>query len=197
MANSNTFGGFQNLPAQTITSSSEVGYKVPASGFYSTLPSPSQVAGNILVVPALAGDVTSGGVLDGRPFKVRVNGVINSAQSENMTVAIYQCTAAQFAAGFTSATTGTKVATTATQATGAALKSNFFLDYTGLWDSQSKTLNGVLTYHSFALTYGAFATATAQVTSLNENDLNFYVTFTFGTGTGDVVGPIDFVVERA
>src|SRR5580692_7015405 len=104
MANVNTFAGFQNLPAVVPAVTTEFTYKVPASGTYAGLPSPSQIAGNALVVPALSGDV-NGGVLDyGRPFSVKINGVINSAQSENITVTLYNVTNSVFTSGFTAAT---------------------------------------------------------------------------------------------
>lgn len=197
MSNMNTFAGFQNLPAITWTfGATATGYVIPASGVYSTLPSPTQVAGNWLVVPALPGDV-NGGVLDnGRPFRVRINGVLNAAQSETLTVDLYQATAAKFAAGVTATANGTKIMTTGLSlATGAALKTNFFLDAVLMWDSQSKTLNGFTTGQAANATFTAF-TKTTQVTALTENDLNFFPVFTLGTGTGDILGPIDISIDR-
>jgi hypothetical protein len=199
MANSNTFAGFQNLPGVVGTSyTTESGYIIPAAGTYPGLPSPSQIAANWLVVPALAGDVT-GGVLDyGRPFNVKINGVINSNQSETITVNLYQCTNAQFVAGVTATSQGTKIATVA-MATGAALKFNFFLESTCEWDSTSKKLTGFYFGHHSAGTPAVIGptTATNQVSSLNETDLNFFFTLTAGTGTSDTLGPFDFTVERA
>ncbi len=200
MANANTFAGFQNLPAVVPTVTTEFTYKVPASGVYPSLPSPSQIAGNALVVPALAGDV-NGGVLDyGRPFAVKLNGVINSAQSENITATLYTVTNSVFQTGFTAATgTGqVAIATTGTMATGAALKFNFFLEAILQWDSISGTLSGYYYGHSSKGTPANIGptTITSQATSLKESDLNFYFTLTTGTGTGDSLGPFDFTVER-
>lgn len=197
MSNMNTFAGFQNLSALTWTfGSTPTGYVIPASGVYSTLPSPTQVAGNWLVVPALPGDV-NGGVLDnGRPFRVRINGVLNAAQSETLTVDLYQATAAKFAAGVTATANGTKIMTTGLSlATGGALKTNFFLDAVLMWDSQSKTLNGFTTGQAANGTFTAFI-KTTQVTALTESDLNFFPVFTLGTGTGDILGPIDISIDR-
>jgi hypothetical protein len=200
MANANTFAGFQNLPAVTWTyGSTETGYVIPAAGTYPSLPSPTQVAANWLCIPALAGDVT-GGVLDyARPFRVRVNMEINSAQSENITLKIYQATAAKFAAGITATANGTAIATTGTMATGGAIKGNCFLDAVCLWDSQSKALTGY--YYGYASAKAtpaviAVTTFSFNVASLNESDLNFFFTITAGTGTSDVFGPIDFTIDR-
>jgi hypothetical protein len=201
MANVNTFAGFQNLPAVVPAVTTEFTYKVPASGTYAGLPSPSQIAGNALVVPALSGDV-NGGVLDyGRPFSVKINGVINSAQSENITVTLYNVTNSVFTSGFTAATgTGqTALATTSTMATGAALKFNFFLEAILQWDSISGTLSGYYYGHSSKGTPANIGptTLTNQVTSLKESDLNFYFTLTASVATTDSLGPFDFTVERS
>jgi hypothetical protein len=199
MANMNTFAGFQNLPGVAGASyTSESGYVIPAAGTYPGLPSPTQIAANWLVVPALAGDVT-GGVLDyGRPFSVKWNGVINSAQSENITVALYQCSAANFATGITATTQGTKIATTGTIATGAALKFNLFLEAVCQWDSTSKKLTGYFYGHHSGGTPAVIGPTTNsnQVTSVNESDLNFFFTLTASVGTSDTLGPMDFTVER-
>lgn len=189
-----TYGGFKSLAAQTLTSSAEVGYLVPASGVYPSLPNPTQVAANILTIGANAGAVTGDSLDYGRPFRVRVNGQLNFAQSENFTMKLYQVTAAKNT-GFTATNTGTNISTTGAVATGAALKSNFMLDTVLIWDSVSKTLNGYYFSQVFNATFGAITKIT-QVTALAETDLNFYVTFTAGTATGDTVGPLDFVIEN-
>lgn len=196
MANMNTFEGFQSLPVVSVTSTAEFGYKVPASGSYPSLPNPTQVAANILTISALPGDVSSGVLDQGRGFVVRVNGDFTSAQSENITVSLYQCTSAQALAGFTSAATGTKIATTGVQATGAALKGTFNLETALRWDSVSKRLVGEQWGQFDANAVLARATNTAAVTSVNYADLNFYVTFTASVGTSDTIGPFDFTIER-
>lgn len=197
MANMNTFAGFQNLPAVTVTyGSTQTGYVIPATGTYPSLPSPTQVAANWLCIPALAGD-SAGGALDyGRPFRVRVNGEVSTAQTENLTVQIYQATAAKFAAGITATSNGTSIATTGATAVGTGgAKQNFLLDCVCMWDAQSKSLNGW--YYSMIgnNTFGTITKITT-VASLAESDLNFFVTFTFGTGTSDILGPLDFTIDR-
>lgn len=197
MANMNTFAGFQNLPAVTVTyGSTATGYVIPAAGVYPSLPSPTQVAANWLCLPAVPGDI-NGGILDyGRPFRVRINGVVSTAQTENLTIQLYQATAAKFAAGITATSNGTSIATTSTQAIGTGgAKQNFLLDTILMWDSQSKNLNGWYTFQTANLTFGSFTKITT-VASLNESDLNFFPVFTFGTGTSDVLGPIDFTIDR-
>lgn len=195
MANMNTFAGFQNLPAVTWTyGATATGYVIPATGTYPSLPSPTQVAGNWLCIPALSGDV-NGGVLDyGRPFRVRVNGTFNTAQGENITVQLYQATAAKFAAGITATSNGNAISTTGASATGGT-KNNFLLDTVLMWDSASKSLNGWYYSQVANVTFGAITKITT-VGSLAESDLNFFFVITLGTGTGDVVGPIDFTIDR-
>ena len=196
MANSNTFEGFHNLPVVSVTSTAEFGYKVPAAGVYPSLPNPTQVVGNILTLSALPGDVASGTLDQGRGFVVRVNGQFSSAQSENVTISLYQCTAAQDLAGFIAANTGTKIASTGVQATGAALKGTFNLETALRWDSVSKRLVGEQWGQFDNNAVLARATNTAAVTSVNYADLNFYVTFTASVGTSDTIGPFDFTIER-
>lgn len=199
MSNANTFQGFYNLPAITLTGTSATIYPVPATGVYPGLPAPTQLAGNWLVLPALSGDVSSGGVLDARPFKVRVSGKINNAQSETITFTFYQVTAAGFAAGPT-ATNSTGVSSLVSSAaiiTGATNgKANVYGEVTCMWDAQSKILNGVVGGLMNNTVVAATKISTA-VTGLGENDLNFAFAVTAGTtGTGDVIGPLDFTIER-
>jgi hypothetical protein len=200
MSNMNTFAGFYNLPATAASaaSTSEQIYKVPASGVYAGLPSPSQIAANWLVLPALAGDV-NGGVLDvSRTFRVRVSGEINTAQSDAVTITFYQVTAAGFTAGPTATnSTGVNGLSGTAPATAAfSGKGNFSCELVVNWDSQSKIMNG----YTFGLMNGTVRSATAitAVTSLNESDLNFAFTYKYGsTGTGNILGPLDFTIDRA
>lgn len=201
MSSMNTFAGFYNLPA-VVPTSTETGYVIPAAGTYAGLPSPSQVAANWLVLPALPGD-SNGGVLDyGRPFRVRVSGQANIANSENITVKMYQVTAAKFLAGVTATTNGTAIASSGAIASGGAVKGQFYMECVLTWDSVSKVLNGFQQgWSSLSATSGgvvapASAVITAHVTALTENDLNFFFTLTAGTGTSDTIGPIDFTIDR-
>lgn len=198
MANMNSFGGYQNLPAFTAASTAEATYKVPASGAYAGLPSPTQIAGNALYVSALPGDV-AGGVLDnGRGFVVRACGIGNFAQSENITINIYHVTSAVALAGFTAATgTGqTLIATSGAQATGAAVKASFNLEAALRWDSQSKILVGEQWGQFKNNAVVARAALSNSPTAVAYADLNFYVTFTASVSTADVIGPFDFTMER-
>lgn len=202
MSSVNTFQGFYNLPALAGASlTSETGYVIPSSGTYSLLPSPTQIAGNWLVLPALAGDV-NGGILDyGRPFKVRVSFAATIANSENITVKIYQTTAAKFAAGVTATSNGTAIATSGALASGGAVKGQFYLEAVCTWDSTSKILNGYFQgWNSLSATQGGVTVAQTKLSgspsSLAESDLNFFFTVTLGTGTSDVIGPIDFTIDR-
>jgi hypothetical protein len=198
MPNMNSFGGFQNLPAFTVASTAETTYKVPASGAYAGLPSPTQIAGNALYISALPGDVAGGALDFGRGFVVRVCGVVNAAQSENITISIYQVTSAVALAGFTAATgTGqTLIATTSTQATGAAVKASFNLEAACRWDAQSKIMAGEQWGQFKNNAVVARAALSNSPTALAYADLNFYLTFTASVGTSDVIGPFDFTIER-
>jgi hypothetical protein len=202
MSNANTFQGFYNLPALAGASyTTESGYVIPAAGTYAGLPSPTQAATDWLVLPALPGDV-NGGILDyGRGFKVRIAFEANIANSENVTVKLYQVTGAKFAAGVTATTNGTAIATSGAIATGGAVKGQFFMETVCFWDSTSKILNGYFSgWSSLSATQGGVAIAqtklSASPSSLGESDLNFFPTFTLGTGTGDTIGPVDFTIDR-
>lgn len=200
MSNANTFQGFYNLPAITLTSTSATLYKVPVSGLYPTLPSPAQVAGNALILPAVAGDIATGGILDGRPFRLVLNGVVNNAQSETLQLIFYNVTAAGFAAGVTATnSTGVSSLVTSTALTSSAIngKANFVAELALIWDSASKTLNGYSSSVLFNNIVVASSHVTTAVTSLGENDLNFAFSITAGsTGTGDIIGPLDFTISR-
>lgn len=205
MSNVNTFAGWYGLPTVTAATTSAFTYKVPASGVYAGLPSPSQTAGNALVLSVQPGDISVGSVVDyGRPFRVRLNGVVTSNQSENITVALYQVSNAVASAGFTAATgTGQNaIATTGTIATGAALKFNFMLEAILTWDSTSGFLNGFYQGVTGAgtprvLNSGAQTIIASSPASLTEKDLNFYFVLTAATNTAaDVFGPIDFTADR-
>jgi hypothetical protein len=202
MSNANTFGGFVNLPAVAGTSyTSESGYVIPAAGTYPGLPAPAQAAANWLVLPVMPGDV-NGGVVDyGRPFRVRVSFSANIANSENLTVKLYQCTNAKFQAGVTATSNGTAIATSGALASGGAVKGQFYLEAICTWDSASKILNGYYQgWNSISATQGGVVVSQTKLTnspsSLSETDLNFFFTLTLGTGTSDTIGPIDFTVDR-
>jgi len=188
-------GGFFNLPAQTTVSTAAVTYKVPASGAYPGLPSPSQLAGNALVIGVDSGDITSGGVVDnGNSFAVRVNGKLAVSQSEAVTLTIYQASAAAVAAGFT-AVSGTGQNALATFAATITTANNFSCEVILNWDATSLVLNGYKT----GIVGGTLTAQTAitPVTALTERDLNFYFGVTMGsTGTGDTFGG-SFTWERA
>jgi hypothetical protein len=198
--NFNTLNAWYNLPAITLASTSAKLYPVPASGLYSVLPSPAQQAGNALILPALSGDISSGGFLDGVHFKLALDGVANNAQSETLTFTFYQVTAAAFATGVTSTTqTGVNSLVTSTALTSGAFtgKNNFTMELTLIWDSASKTLNGQSSNTNLANTAVATTHISTAPTGLAENDLNFAFSITAGTtGTGDVLGPFQFATYR-
>lgn len=202
MSNMNTSGGWSNLPAVVAATTSAFTYKVPAAGVYPSLPSVNQIAGNALVLSVQPGDLSSGSAVDfAQPFKVQLSGQINSQQSENITVALYQVSNSVALAGFTAATgTGqVAIATTGTMASGGALKFNFMLEAVCIWDSVSTTLtsqyNGVCSAGTPRIVTSAIQTA--AVTTAAEKDLNFYFVLTAATNTtADTLGPFNFTWSR-
>lgn len=204
MANANTIAGFYNLPQLANPgTTAEFAYLVPAQGVYPGLPSPIMAAATGLVVAVDPGDVvgtalTSPAPLDGRSFWVRAAGKYNSHTAQNLTIKFYQVPASIVAAG-TQATLGNDhvIVTTSTLAAGSGAN-NFDVEAILCWDAASKTLNAVLPSTSRIGSTAATAAAQGAVTSVNQADLNFLVTFTWSAGTAaDLIGPLDFGAERA
>jgi hypothetical protein len=204
MANMNTIAGFANLPQiANPGTTGEFVYKVPAAGVYPGLPSPVLAAAAGLVIAIDAGDVVGSATaspapMDGRPFRIRVSGKYNSHTSQNLTVKIYQVPNAIFTAG-TQATLGNDnvIVTTSTLAAGSGAN-NFDVVAKLVWDAASKALNANLLQESTVGGTAATAAAQTAVTSVNQTDLNFLVTFTWSSGTAaDLIGPFDFYAERA
>lgn len=204
MSQQNTIAGFFNLPQiPNPGTTAEFVYKVPAAGVYPGLPSPTMAAAAGLCFAVDPGDVagsatSSPSPMDGRPFKIRVSGKYNSHTAQNMTVKIYQVPLSIFNAG-TQATVGNDnvaVATTALAAGGTA--NNFDIVAKLLWDSGSLVLNANLLQESTIGGTAATAAAQTPVTAVAATGLIFMVSFTLSAGTAaDLIGPFDFVAERA
>jgi hypothetical protein len=196
MANANTSGGFYLLTSLSTTGTSATPYLVPAAaGTYPGLPSPSQVASNVLVLGVQSGDAASGAVDNGNSFAIRVNGICNVAQSESVTLTIYQATAAAVATGFTSVSGTGQTSFAASSASTITTKNNFSFEVICNYDSTSKVLNG----YKQGLVGGTITSPTAvtAITGLAEKDLNFYFAVTMGsTGTGDSISNVNFTWER-
>lgn len=135
MSNSNSFSGFQNLPAQSITTTTDTPLLVPVQGLYSTLPSPNFVAGTGLYVGP-SSDILGNATSDGRPFTIRVAGKAVVGAAGNFTVT--------FKLG-NSATSANNTAITGAAAVAAisgASSINFWFEIECIWDSVSTSLTG-------------------------------------------------------
>ncbi len=202
MANQNTFAIWQNLPAQSIAVSTETALVVPATGSFSTLPSPVLAAGVGLFV-GVNPDIV-GGELDGHPFGVRLVGKATTAGSYTFLPKIYQVPQSIVLAG-TQGTVANDHVVAALAATAIATATqNFLIEAEFLWDSTSKILNGYLTAAqingvNIAPNAGTAGTlvATTQITSVGINDLNFIPSFTFGTAGANSVQVTELSISRA
>lgn len=207
MASVNSTVGFQNLPAQSITTGTETALLVPASGtFGSGLPSPTLAAGAGLFV-GFPPDIV-GGIYDGHPFLVSIIGKITTGASLTFKPSLYQVPATIVAAG-TSATLANDHAVLVGAATssGAAGTQNFILQTQFLWDSTSKQLTGFVTAYQIAgvnlivgtpngTTAGTLQ-ATTVLSTVGVGDLNFIPSFIFGTANAaNAVTITEFLIDR-
>lgn len=204
MANQNSIAGFYNLPqVANPGTTAEFAYLVPAQGVYPSLPSPIMAAGKGLVIAVDPGDVVgsataSPAALDGRPFRIRISGKYNSHTSQNLTVKVYQVPATIVAAG-TQGTLGNDAVIVSSGALAAGSGANNFDVLAKLvWDSASQALNANLLQDTTVGGTAATGAAQTAVASVLQSGLNFLVTFTWSSGTSaDLIGPFDFVAERA
>lgn len=203
MASVNTTAGFQNIPAQLITGTSETTLLVPAQGVYAGLPSPTLAAGAGLAI-GFPPDIT-GAIYDGHPFVVSLIGKVTTGASLTFLPKIYQVAASVIAAG-TQSTVSNDHVTVALAATssGAAATQNFIVQAQYLWDSTSKALTGQVISAQIngvniaanAGTAGTFV-ATSVIATVGINDLNFIPSFTFGTANAaNSVTVTEFVIDR-
>lgn len=135
----------------------------------------------------------------GRELKVRAVGSVTAGAGMSLTIKIYQITAAQIAAGTTTATsfaTGTTNIATTGSLSVASVSTNFELE---AWIQLSTTglLNGRQIGHVNA-TAVASAVLTNQASGLvGEADLNFFVTaaWSAGSSSGSVILN-EFAIEQ-
>lgn len=205
MSSANTTAGFQNLPVQAITTGTETALLVPASGtFGSGLPSPVLAAGAGLFVgfpPDIAGSI-----YDGHPFVVSVFGKVTTGASSTFLPKLYQVPGAIALAGTSATVANDNIQiTSAAPATVATTTSSFSIQAQFLWDSTSKVLTGqVLSYQVAGVnvapnsgTAGTYV-ATTTKTGVALGDLNFIVSFLFGTANAaNAVQITEFVIDRA
>lgn len=186
MSNMNSFIGYQNLPAQTITVTTDTPLLVPAQGLYSTLPSPLYASGAALYL-SLAGDIPGNATYDGHPFTVRVAGK-----------AFVAATASTFTATLKLGTSTTSSSNTtlanATKASGSttAAAINFWLEAEFMWDSTSTNLTGVVNG-----VVGGLLLAPTVITSQPITALNFIPSFAFSVANAaNNVTVTEFLIDR-
>ncbi len=121
----------------------------------------------------------------GRTFKVRAAGSVTAGSGMSITIKIYQITAAQIAAGTTTATsfaTGTSNIATTGSLSVASVSTNFELEAL-LQLSSTGQLNGRQIGHvNLTAVAGAILTNT-PAGLVGEADLNFFVTGAFSAGS--------------
>lgn len=211
MSNVNTTAGYYNLPAQLATNTSANVYKVPASGLYAGLPSPTLPAGSGLTV-SLTPDI-AGGFSDVHPFRVKAYGKATTTGAAATIIPIlYQVPAS--AVGVISAagsiTTGGVVGTGPVLLhTGATIASSnvatvdFMYEWTLLFNSTAGSLGGFCSnsWTNFtstsAYTINAVLSGGPIASALTFADLNFELTFTFSAATSpNAVQLTEFSIDR-
>src|SRR6266436_5103532 len=144
MSNVNTYLGFYNLPAQTITVNTITAALVPAAGLYAGLPSPTLAAGKGLYIATGVDTVAGSMTLDAHMFTVRVAGKFFTGASSTFTTTLYQAPASIVAAT-TQATVGNDNIILASSASTAVSGSgSFWYEADLVWDSTSNRLGGVV-----------------------------------------------------
>lgn len=177
MSNMNSFQGYQNLPTQTITVTTDTPLLVPAQGLYSTLPSPTFAAGAALYL-GLGGDVFSNATYDGHPFTVRVAGKINVAVTNVVNVTW------KLGSSTTSSSNTTITGATAASASLAAGAYNFWLEVEFIWDSVSQLLVGVVSGSvggTAKTPAGTTALSVANINTTTTPNFQFLPSFQFAT----------------
>jgi hypothetical protein len=194
MSNVNSFLGYQNLPAQTITVTTDTPLLVPAQGLYSSLPSPTLAAGAGLYV-GLTGDVPNNATYDGHPFKVRVAGKAFVAATASTFTATLKLGTSNVSASNTALANATKASGSTTA---AAL--NFWLEAELIWDSVSQTLAGVANGVVGGLLLAPTVITAQQVTNPSTGvlaSLNFIPSFAFSVANAaNTVTVTEFFINR-
>jgi hypothetical protein len=194
MASVLTSQSIKSLPAQVITVNTESPLLVPAAGLYSGYPSPVLSAGSGFVLisdpdvqssnPTASSPTYVNSSLDGSPFLLRAVLLVNTAASYTFIPKIYQVPASVVVNNASSTLGSSTVANDHLIVTGATLtlsgKGQYVLETQLLWDSVSGKLNGVFDSVTDA-TYTGLAANTTQLTTVTALDLNFIMSFTFGT----------------
>lgn len=194
MSNSNSFLGYQNLPAQTITTTTDTPLLVPAQGLYPSLPSPNFAAGAGLYV-GLSGDIPNNATYDGHPFTVRVAGKAYVAATASTFTTTLKLGTSNVSANNTALANATKASGSVT-----ATALNFWLEAELIWDSVSQTLGGVVSGLVGGLLLAPTVITAQQVANPSTGVLpafNFIPSFTFSVANAaNTVTVTEFLIER-
>src|SRR6185437_7952741 len=195
MSNVNTFAGYYNLPAQTITTTSATPLLVPAASVYPGLPSPTLAAGSGWFA-SIGPDILNNMTFDGHPFLVRMCAKVNTAVSSSLTAEV------RFGTSST-ASSDTSIGVTTGSITAFTGNGNVVLEASMFWDSVNQELVGNFTkqyYTAAGLTY-AGPTATTALSVANVNGappaLTFIPVFTFGAAGANTVTVTELTIDRA
>jgi hypothetical protein len=206
MANANSAQSLYNVPAQTISTTTETALLVPAATLYSGYPSPILAAGAGFPIiidptaqtnnPTATTPTYTNANYDGHPIGLRASLLITFAAAATCIVKLYQVPSTIIVAGTQSTLSNDHlIATGATLTAGAAGTFNYLLDVPNLlWDSTSKHLNGSFSTLADGTLTGAVATT--QQTGVAFNDLNFLLSFTFSVAGVNTVAVKEFTLSQ-
>src|SRR6266436_1768724 len=190
-----TIGGFYNFPTKTITNNTAAQVlQVPAAaGTYPGLPSPLLPASSALTIGL--SDISGSFAYDGHPFKVVVSANVNEAGGGTFTMTLYQVAGAQLGLiGAAAPVTAAGAAGTGATTMGAVFSAVALTSATGrinsetrcMWDATSLQLSSIHDYRSWVITgsnsnFVAIAAGTSVASVAALTDLNFMLSFNFGT----------------
>lgn len=205
MSNVNTFVGYQDIPAQVVSTTTATSLLVPVSGVYAGLPSPALPAGVGLYL-GLEQDIPVQGTFDANKFSVRVQGKLFTGAASTVVIGLYQAPNTIVQAGTQSTVANVHAVANMTTASAAITgASNFVLEASFIWDSASNLLNGYVDAFSVNGALQAVNTAAAGAnvatsiqTLLGAQDLKFLPFITFGTANAANSWTVsEFAIDRA
>lgn len=212
MSNQNTCEGVYNVPAQTITGTSETVLLVPAAGVMPGFPSPALIAASGLSISP-PNDITgAGSALDIHAFKIRLAVKVNNPGGGNFTLKMYQVPFANIgtisAAGSATSSgapgSGDVLldSTGALAATGAV--NHLVIEYDLIWSSVLARLDGIhfgywagTSINSTLIDLAAVSSNGISSGVTTVSALNFLPSFTFASAnSANSVQVSEFVFER-
>jgi hypothetical protein len=210
MANVNSYCGVYNVPKQDfgkIASATEVALLVPAMGLYPEYPNPQYAAASGLGISA-GYDFGTGGVIDGYPFKIKLVMEFVNGGSDTLTVDLYQVPLSILgtvgATGSVNANGAPVVSSSlydilldTAAVTGGTASGHLWREWIMHWDSTSDKLDGLVRGCVNNSAEALTAMSAGAITITSAKDLNFILSFTFGTGAAtNSVTVLEFTIEK-